>query len=216
MADDSDVQNSVARLRRWVLDQALPLWGGTGFDSARGAFVERLTFEGAPLLSAPRRAMVQGRQIYVFSHAAMLGWWPEGKTIALEAAHRLIDRYHGADGAPGWVFAVHPDGADPRPQARFLRPRLRAVRARMGLQARAGAAISLDRARDVAGSRSALRVAHRRLPQRFAGRRRQARAKPAHASLRGHARVVRSHRPRNVSCPGRGALRHDGGTVLPA
>jgi mannose-6-phosphate isomerase len=46
----------------------------------------------------------------------MLGWWPEGKTIALEAAHRLIDRYHGADGAPGWVFAVHPDGAicDPK------------------------------------------------------------------------------------------------------
>jgi mannose/cellobiose epimerase-like protein (N-acyl-D-glucosamine 2-epimerase family) len=28
----------------------LPLWGGIGFDSARGAFVERLTFEGAPLL----------------------------------------------------------------------------------------------------------------------------------------------------------------------
>ena len=116
MAADGDVQNSVERLRRWVLDQALPLWGGIGFDSARGAFVERLTFEGAPLLSAPRRAMVQGRQIYVFSHAAMLGWWPEGNTIALEAAHRLIDRYHGADGAPGWVFAVHPDGAicDPK------------------------------------------------------------------------------------------------------
>ena len=88
MAADGDVQNSVERLRRWVLDQALPLWGGIGFDSARGAFVERLTFEGAPLLSAPRRAMVQGRQIYVFSHAAMLGWWPEGNTIALEAAQR--------------------------------------------------------------------------------------------------------------------------------
>ena len=80
-------------------------------NSARGSFVERLTLDGAPLLTAPRRAMVQGRQIYVFAHAAMLGWWPEGKTIALEAAHQLIDRYHGVDGAPGWVFAVHPDGA---------------------------------------------------------------------------------------------------------
>ena len=60
--------------------------------------------------------MVQARQIYVFSHAAILGWWPQGETIALEAAHRLIDRYHGADGAPGWVFAVDPDGAvcDPK------------------------------------------------------------------------------------------------------
>jgi len=111
MADDLDVRSSVARLKRWAVDQALPLWGGAGFDSARGAFVERLTFEGAPLLSAPRRAMVQGRQIYVFSHAALLGWWPHGRPLALEAAHRLIDRYHGADGAPGWVFAVHPEGA---------------------------------------------------------------------------------------------------------
>jgi mannose-6-phosphate isomerase len=111
MTGDAHVQGSVARLKSWVVDHALPLWGEVGFDSARGSFVERLTFEGAPLLSAPRRAMVQGRQIYVFSHAATLGWWPQGRTIALEAAHRLIDRYHAVDGAPGWVFSVDPDGA---------------------------------------------------------------------------------------------------------
>ncbi len=110
MTDDTHVQGSVARLKAWVVDQALPLWGEIGFDAARGSFVERLTFEGAPLLSAPRRAMVQGRQIYVFSHAASLGWWPKGRTIALEAAHRLIDRYHAVDGRPGWVFSVDADG----------------------------------------------------------------------------------------------------------
>jgi mannose/cellobiose epimerase-like protein (N-acyl-D-glucosamine 2-epimerase family) len=119
LADDLDARNSVASLKSWTLDHALPLWGGIGWDSARGAFVERLSFEGAPLRSAPRRAMVQGRQIYVFSHAAILGWWPQGETIALEAAHRLIDRYHGADGAPGWVFAVHPDGAVHDPKRDF-------------------------------------------------------------------------------------------------
>ena len=111
MANNVDAERSVARLKRWVVGEALPLWGETGFDSARGSFVERLTFEGAPLHSAPRRAMVQARQIYVFSHAALLGWRPEGKAAALEAAHRLIDRYHGADGSHGWVFSVHPDGA---------------------------------------------------------------------------------------------------------
>jgi mannose/cellobiose epimerase-like protein (N-acyl-D-glucosamine 2-epimerase family) len=111
MTGDVDVERSVARLKGWVLGEALPLWGQTGFDSARGSFVERLTFEGAPLLWAPRRAMVQARQIYVFSHAASLGWWPEGKVVALEAAHRLIDRYHGVDGGHGWIFSVHPDGA---------------------------------------------------------------------------------------------------------
>jgi mannose/cellobiose epimerase-like protein (N-acyl-D-glucosamine 2-epimerase family) len=44
MVDDIDARDSVARLRRWVLDHALPLWGEIGFDSARGVFVERLTF----------------------------------------------------------------------------------------------------------------------------------------------------------------------------
>jgi mannose/cellobiose epimerase-like protein (N-acyl-D-glucosamine 2-epimerase family) len=108
---DTEAERSVARLKRWVIDQALPLWGETGFDSARGSFVERLTFEGLPLLPAPRRSMVQARQIYVFSHAAFLGWRPQGGALAVEAAHRLIDRYHGADGDHGWIFSVQPDGA---------------------------------------------------------------------------------------------------------
>ena len=111
MANDIGAERSVARLKRWVVGEALPLWGETGFDATRGSFVERLTFEGAPLHSGPRRAIVQARQIYVFSHAVLLGWRPEGKAAALEAAHRLIDRYHGADGSYGWVFSVHPDGA---------------------------------------------------------------------------------------------------------
>jgi mannose/cellobiose epimerase-like protein (N-acyl-D-glucosamine 2-epimerase family) len=111
IATDIDAERSLARLKRWVVEDALPLWGETGFDSARGSFVERLTFEGAPVHSAPRRAMVQARQIYVFSHAALLGWRPRDGAIAVEAAHRLIDRYHGADGGHGWVFSVHPDGA---------------------------------------------------------------------------------------------------------
>jgi mannose/cellobiose epimerase-like protein (N-acyl-D-glucosamine 2-epimerase family) len=111
MTNDVDAARLVARLKRWVVEDALPLWGETGFDAPRGSFVERLTFEGSPLLSAPRRAMVQARQIYVFSHAALLGWRPQGKAAALEAAHRLIDRYHKVDGSHGWVFSVHPDGA---------------------------------------------------------------------------------------------------------
>ena len=50
MTNDVDAERSVARLKRWVVEDALPLWGETGFDAARGSFVERLTFEGAPLL----------------------------------------------------------------------------------------------------------------------------------------------------------------------
>ena len=187
-------------LRRWVSIRRCRSGAELG-SIARGAFVERLTFEGAPLLAAPRRAMVQGRQIYVFSHAAMLGWWPEGEPSRSRrrTAHRPLPWGRRRAG----VGLRRPPGRrDLRPQARFLRPCLRAVRARMGLQARAGAALSLDRARDVGGPRSALRVAFRRLPQCFAGRRRPARAKPAHASLRGHACMERSHRPLDISSPG--------------
>ncbi len=108
---DAAAALSAARFKTWVIEEALPLWGEAGFDPARGGFVERLTFEGKPLLDKPRRAMVQARQIYVFAHAALIGWRPQGKEIALEAAHRLIDRYHGADGGVGWVFSVHQGGA---------------------------------------------------------------------------------------------------------
>jgi mannose-6-phosphate isomerase len=111
LSADAGVKRSAARLKSWVVGEALPLWAEAGFDPAHGSFVERLTFEGKPLLKAPRRAMVQARQIYVFSHAALIGWRPQGESQALEAAHRLIDRYHGVDGGHGWVFSVHPDGA---------------------------------------------------------------------------------------------------------
>lgn len=108
---DFPVTQAVARLRAWAIGEALPFWGSVGFDHARGSFIERIGFDGVPMPEVPRRAMVQARQIYVFSHAALLGWWPRGREIALKAAHRLIDRYQGVDGAPGWVFSIRPDGA---------------------------------------------------------------------------------------------------------
>ena len=110
MSDPFGAEEQVERYRRWVVTEALPLWSERGFDAARRSFIERLTFDGTPLTSAPRRTMVQARQIYVFAHAALLGWWPEGRIMALEAAQRLIERYHEADGGPGWVFSIHPHG----------------------------------------------------------------------------------------------------------
>src|SRR5690606_6795180 len=104
-------QSAVARLRAWLIDEALPLWAGVGFDPARQSFIERLDWSGAALPETPRRAMVQARQIYVFAHAALLGWWPEGREMALAAADRLIAVYRGGDGHRGWVFSAQADGA---------------------------------------------------------------------------------------------------------
>jgi mannose-6-phosphate isomerase len=105
------IQSSTEKLRTWIVTEALPFWGTTGFDEARGSFVERADLSGAALVDVPRRAMVQARQIYVFSHAALLGWWPDGKRLALTAAENLVARYLVPDGRPGWVFSVSSDGA---------------------------------------------------------------------------------------------------------
>ena len=105
------IGTAVAGLRCWLVEEALPLWSGAGFDCLHGAFVERLDFLGEPIMDAPRRVMVQARQIYVFSHAALLGWYPAGRELATGAARKMIELYFEADGKPGWVFSVHPDGA---------------------------------------------------------------------------------------------------------
>jgi mannose-6-phosphate isomerase len=91
-----------------MVGQALPYWAQEGFDEAERSFVERLDFSGLALSHMPRRAMVQARQIYVYSHAALLNWSPIGDKIALMAARNLIDTYFQVDGRSGWVFSVTP------------------------------------------------------------------------------------------------------------
>ena len=121
----------------------------------------------------------------------------KGKNAALEAAHRLIDRYHGVDGARAGSFPST-RRRRPRREARFLCPRFRAVRARMGLQARARAAVSFRRAQHAERSRSALRVADRRLSQRL--------CRPTKASANRTRTCIssrpcwRGSRPRGAKC----------------
>jgi len=104
-----------ARARRWLDERALPLWSDAGFDARRGIFHERLDFTGHPDDAAPRRLMVQARQISVFARAALEDGFALGRDLAETAAENMIARWHAADGAPGWVFALAPDDtvADP-------------------------------------------------------------------------------------------------------
>ncbi len=100
-----------AELKTWMTSVVLPFWGTAGVDSGTGAFHERFHPDASPDLTAVRRLRVQARQIYVFSHAAALGWAPDGRQIALTAFDRLMATYWAADGAPGFVQAVTPDGS---------------------------------------------------------------------------------------------------------
>lgn len=59
-----------ARMKRWLLDDALPLWRGAGVDREGFGVWEALDHEGRPLVDLPKRLRVQARQSFVFSDAA--------------------------------------------------------------------------------------------------------------------------------------------------
>lgn len=55
--------------------------------------------------------MVQARQIYVFAHAAELGWFPEGARLAETAMGSLLrDFYDPAREGAGFAFSVNAEG----------------------------------------------------------------------------------------------------------
>lgn len=103
---EAGLATAAVRSARWLRDLALPLWASRGFDTRQGAFEERLDFSFSPVLAAPRRVMVQARQISVYAAAALAGLYPDGRPLALRAARAMIATYLAADGAPGWIFSV--------------------------------------------------------------------------------------------------------------
>lgn len=100
----------VARLKRHMIDCALPLWSTVGWNSSTGGFVERLDFQGHADLRAPLRTRVQARQIYCFATAAASGWYRDGREIALKGLDFLLSKAKGQDGR-GFVHTLMPDGA---------------------------------------------------------------------------------------------------------
>ncbi|WOJ89480.1 AGE family epimerase/isomerase [Methylocapsa polymorpha] len=99
-------------LRDWLTSKALPLWSTVGFDRRRGHFQERLDWNGEPVVAVARRAMVQARQIYVFAHAAHLGWFPEGAAFAETAMRSLLRDFRDPSSrSGGFAFSVDSEGA---------------------------------------------------------------------------------------------------------
>ena len=89
------------RARRWLFELALPFWSAHGIDRELGGYVEELLLDGSDAGVGYKRVRVIARQIYVFSHASLLG-----VPGALEHAHHgfeyLISRaWLGDEG--GWA-----------------------------------------------------------------------------------------------------------------
>ena len=62
-------------------------------------------------MDAPKRLMVQGRQLYVYSNAALLGWYPDGRRLADRCVEFILSSFYQADGNRGWIHSLSPDGS---------------------------------------------------------------------------------------------------------
>jgi len=101
----AELAAEIAALKAWMIDDALPFWSTRGFDRSSGLFEERLDFSGRPILEAPRRLMVQCRQLYVFSHATLLGWF-EARELVEQGFAALIATYGNRVAGAPYVFSV--------------------------------------------------------------------------------------------------------------
>ncbi len=78
-------------LRTWMFETALPFWGERGVDRKNGGFHEQLTVDGDVADIGYKRTRLTARQIYVFAHAAKLGWEP-GLDLARHGVEFLTQR----------------------------------------------------------------------------------------------------------------------------
>ncbi len=98
-----------ARVRAWLFEQAFPFWADAG-SSGPAAFHETLALDGGPADNPARRVRVIARQVYAFSHAAILGWDGPALERAQAGAEALVARaWQGPD--KGWARLLDRDGA---------------------------------------------------------------------------------------------------------
>ncbi|MEZ5972174.1 MAG: AGE family epimerase/isomerase [Hyphomonadaceae bacterium] len=94
--------------RAWMFEAALPLWADKGVDRIDGGFYEELDASGRPTACAFKRVRVICRQIYVFSHAALLGW-EQGSDVSEWGYKYLVTQARLRGG--GWARVLSRHGA---------------------------------------------------------------------------------------------------------
>lgn len=102
-------------IRFWLFDQALPFWAAHGPDHANGGYIEQLTLDGGDAAVDFKRTRVACRQVYVFSHASIMGWSAGNKLAEPGIAHLIERAWQGPD--KGFARLTTRDGRvlDPTP-----------------------------------------------------------------------------------------------------
>ena len=110
--DLTGLRLATAVLADWMTGAALPLWCGPGHAGPGRGFIDDFDRAGRPAPEPRTAVLVQARQIYVYSHAALLGW-PHGLAAAGDALQLVQD--HGWAPGGGWVRSIGRAGgvADP-------------------------------------------------------------------------------------------------------
>lgn len=96
-----------SEVRAWTFQDALPFWGAAGVDDV-GGFREDLGLDGKPTTVPFKRVRTICRQIYVFSHAATLGWAPGQALSTLGYEYLVGQAWLGAD--KGWARRLSRQG----------------------------------------------------------------------------------------------------------
>lgn len=97
----------LAAYPRFALETLLPLSRDRFADAVHGGFHEQLDPQHNPVPIGSKRLMVQCRQLYVLSHAALLG--ERSGTGAAERGYAFLRNYRdGTHG--GWYFRASPEG----------------------------------------------------------------------------------------------------------
>lgn len=102
-------------IARWMFDAALPWWAANGLDRRDGGYVEHMTLDGRDGRAAFKRTRVTARQIYVFSHAHVLGF-TDGAALARHGFEFLTQRtWNGPERGFARRLSRTGDALDPTP-----------------------------------------------------------------------------------------------------
>lgn len=93
-------KSNIDKSLNWLKNDVFPLWMVTGVDPENGAFTESLDLKNQPT-AAPRRALVQARQIYSFAKGAELNLIDPGRAqrMIVNATDHFILNYLQPDGS---------------------------------------------------------------------------------------------------------------------
>ncbi len=96
-----------ARVRHWLNETAWGFWRDNAVDLPHGGFVERFSLSGLPDDPGFKRCRVTARQLYVFSHASILGF-AGAREIAESGYRYLVGKFHMGSGE--WARRVSTRG----------------------------------------------------------------------------------------------------------